>query len=153
LDIIWDRYLPMSIKGGTRDKRSADKDGGTRQRVTGSAKVPHGQNKWSSFLTDSKNKEELFDFLSSEAVRPGLYPDNKDLYITSSESVLHTGPGEEMTDQSNHEEADTRIIVHMIQALKNNNTILVQTGDTDVVVIILEKFPDILSTNPNATSG
>ena len=38
----------------------------------------------------------------------------------------------------------------MIQALKNHNTILVQTGDTDVVVIILGKFPDILSTNPNA---
>ena len=150
LDIIWDRYFPMSIKETTRDKRSADKDGGTRQRVVGSAKVPHGPNKWSSFLTDSKNKEELFDFLTSEAIRPGLYPDSKDLYITSNEAVLHTGPGEEMTELSNHEEADTRIIVHMMKALNNNNTILVQTCDTDVVIIILGKFQDILSKNQHA---
>jgi len=47
--------------------------------------------------------------------------------ITSNEVVLH--PGKEMTERSNHEETDTWIIIHMIDAVKNNNTVLVHTGD------------------------
>jgi len=37
----------------------------------------------------------------------------------------------------------------MIDAVKNNNTVLVQTVDTDII-IILEKLPDILLMSPSA---
>ena len=41
----------------------------------------------------------------------------------------------------NHEEADTRIVIHVIQALQSGCTsVLVRTVDTDVVVILFGKF-------------
>ena len=42
VDVVWDDHRDMSIKGGTREKRGS----GTRQRVTGSAKVPRD---WQKF--------------------------------------------------------------------------------------------------------
>ena len=47
----------------------------------------------------------------------------------------------------NHEEADTRIIV-LLHALKTSNRGLVQTGDTDVFVVLLSHFHDIMAVNP-----
>ena len=46
-----------------------------------------------------------------------------------------------MTEKSNHEEAGTGIIVHTIDAVQNNNTVLVQ-GDNSCnqLIIILKKF-------------
>ena len=50
----------------------------------------------------------------------------------------------------NHEEADTHIIVHLSHALLTGATGLVRTVDTDVVVILLGKFADLLRVNPAA---
>lgn len=36
VDIVWDQYRVLTIKGGTREKRGS----GTRQRNSGTAKVP-----------------------------------------------------------------------------------------------------------------
>jgi hypothetical protein len=50
-----------------------------------------------------------------------------------------------------HEEADTRIVVHVIHALAQGaSTVQVRTGDTDVVVILIGKFHDILLLYPQA---
>ena len=41
-----------------------------------------------------------------------------------------------------HEEADTRMLVHLQDALRDGaTTCLVRTVDTDVVVILIGKFP------------
>ena len=41
----------------------------------------------------------------------------------------------------NHEEADTRIVVHVIDSLeKGFNKILIRTVDTDVIVILMDLF-------------
>lgn len=53
-------------------------------------------------------------------------------------------------DVCNHEEADTRILVHMTDALKNGAVnIMVRTVDTDVIVIIIGQFHDILDAYPD----
>jgi len=44
-------------------------------------------------IPNKLHKEKLFDVLTNEATKPGLYPDSKDRYITSSEVVLHSGEG------------------------------------------------------------
>jgi hypothetical protein len=50
-----------------------------------------------------------------------------------------------------HEEADTRLIVHIVDALsKGRNTCLVRTVDTDVVVILIGKFYYFTTLNSNA---
>ncbi len=50
----------------------------------------------------------------------------------------------------NHEEADTRIIVHLLHALQNGAvTALVRTVDTDVVVILVGKFKQLKERREN----
>ena len=51
----------------------------------------------------------------------------------------------------NHEEADTRIVVHIQHALQQGmKTIEVQTVDTDVVVILVGVFYDLHAIQPLA---
>ena len=45
------------------------------------------------------------------------YPDINDVYLTSGTKVVHIGPDDEMMEPSNHKEADTRIVVHIIDTL------------------------------------
>lgn len=53
--------------------------------------------------------------------------------------------------QCNHEEADTRIIVHLRHALEEGaESLLVRTVDTDVVVILVGKLHDLLACNQRA---
>jgi hypothetical protein len=53
-------------------------------------------------------------------------------------------------DQCNHEEADTRVIVHLLHALQTSSLGMVHTGDTDVVIILLSNFHHIMALNPAA---
>ena len=47
-------------------------------------------------------------------------------------------------DKCNHEEADTRVIVHIIHSLaQGSRSVNVRTVDTDVVVILIGKFHDL----------
>lgn len=50
----------------------------------------------------------------------------------------------------NHEEADTRITVHLEHALLTFDRALVRTVDTDVVVILVGKLSDLQKTNSSA---
>ena len=60
LDIVWDIYRPMSIKGHTRDEC-------VRLKVGPNVRIP---GKWSEFLRDSTNKVEPFKYLSGDAAVP-----------------------------------------------------------------------------------
>ncbi len=52
---------------------------------------------------------------------------------------------------SDHEEADTRIVLHMNDSLQGGaGTILVRTVDTDVMVILIGQFHAVISRHPNA---
>lgn len=57
VDVVWDQYRALTIKGGTREKRGT----GIRQRISGTAKIPGN---WQNFLANVDNKKELFSFLS-----------------------------------------------------------------------------------------
>ena len=141
VDIVWDDYRALTIKGGTREKRGT----GTRQRVCGTAKIPRN---WQKFLANVDNKKELFAFLSKKTTQE-QFPDNKDVYITAGDQVHHAGNDPPM-DQCNHEEADTRVVVHLLHALQTSSLGMVHTGDTDVVVILLSNFHHIKALNPAA---
>ncbi len=66
LDLVWDTYLPESLKESTREKRGK----GVRRKVSGQTQLP---GKWMDFLRDSKNKEELFAFLTSKVAEQGFF--------------------------------------------------------------------------------
>ena len=55
---------------------------------------------------------------------------------------------EHVMGECNHEKADTRIVVHVRHALERGaESVLVRTVDTDVVVILVGKFHDLLAYN------
>ena len=71
------------------------------------------------------------------------------MYITAGEQVHHVGNSRPM-EQCNHEEADTRVLVHLLHALQTSTLGMVHTGDTDVIVILLSNFHHIKALNPAA---
>ena len=83
---------------------------------------------------------ELFNFLTETAVSSLELPVSN-LYITNGDIVQHVGPGNDMTEKCDPEEADTRIVLHVIHALNHGATnVLVRTVDSDVVVILINQF-------------
>ncbi|KAG0721985.1 hypothetical protein GWK47_045320 [Chionoecetes opilio] len=142
VDVVWDRYLDNSIKESTREKRGK----GVRRKVAGQTKVPGN---WPDFLRDPTNKVELFQFLSEKIVST-TFPDGKQVFATSGASVVCSGTDHSMPP-CDHEEADTRIVVHLQDALESGcTTCLVRTVYTDVLVILIGKYHFLASKYPSA---
>ena len=138
LDIVWDTYNENSLKKGARENRGS----GARRRVAPSVKVPSN---WNSFLRVDGNKAELFKLLA-EAVGSIDMP-GKELYSTYGDSVVTRGATEcmEGLQPCSHEEADTRIFLHVLHAAKQHDRIMIRTVDTDVFVLAvsqMERIPE-----------
>ena len=147
LDIVWGTHRPMSIKGQTRDGRGH----GGRLEVCPNVQIPGN---WSEFLRDSTNTVELFKYLSGQVMQ--RFHSGGDIYITMSNgtTVGHVGPAEDMPTVCNQEEADTRILLHIIHALNCGfSSILIKTSDSDVIVILIHhlQYFDTISTGCNIT--
>ena len=131
LDLVWDVYTADSIKASTREKRGQ----GTRRKVIGKNVMPSN---WKSFLRNEENKRELFTFLNTKIASADTL--GKDVLVTQDENVLTSNSSLEMPP-CDHEEADTRLVVHITSALNNGCcSFLIRTVDTDVVVILIGKF-------------
>lgn len=70
-------------------------------------------------------------------------------YNTGDDQVCHVGNRAPM-GQCNHEEADTRVLVHILHAIQTFSLGMIHTGDTDVVDILLSNFHHIKAHNPDA---
>ena len=130
LDLVWDRYLPDSLKATTREKRGT----GIQQRVVDEATIPGN---WQNFLRVDSNKAELFNYLST-VVMHDFQQEDKQLIVTHDVQVLSKPELQDMLSISpcSHEEADTRMFLHVYHAVRHGHRkILVQTVDTDVVVL------------------
>ena len=69
--------------------------------------------------------------------------------ITEDDCLQHMGEGTPI-GQCNHEEAGTRILVHLSHAIQTKPIGLIHTGDIDIVVILLENHQEIILANPAA---
>ena len=101
---------------------------------------------WESFLRIEANKDELFNFLSEsmQTYNTG----GKVLIGTYDESVMTTAQNTIMDIDSlqpcSHEEADTRILLHVKHcAQQGHKRISIQTVDTDVVVLAVGHFQSL----------
>lgn len=136
VDIVWDEYRSDSIKAMTRVERGI----GIRKLIRLFSKISKN---WNDFLRGSQNKIELFKLLS-EQVRGMHIPESKAVYVTYRKNVVNVGKGPGMTECT-HEEADIRIIVHLLHAVNAGMmSILIKTGDTDVVVVLCGQYRKIL---------
>ena len=143
-DVVWDRYMYSShnLNPATREKR----DKGIRRKVAGSINIPR---KWQDFLHDEANKQELFNFLSQQ-IQSFHFVDGKNFFSTCGTNVLSKG-SDHCLLSSDHEEANTRIVPHLVDSLTNGfSTCLVRTVDTDITFVILGQLHHLLTLNPSA---
>ena len=111
IDVVFDRYDRLSIKEGTRTN---SKKGKPIHREIETLDVPLPQD-WQGFLSDSRNKADLTNFLSYELLRRA--PANKCVFtaggLHEDMMVLCNMPDLDMLGiTSSHEEADTRRVLH-----------------------------------------
>ena len=112
---------------------------GIRRRVLPDSRIPGN---WQSFLRLDKNKQELFEFLSNEAINIST---EKVIVSTIGEVAVTNGSSDlSFMSPSNHEEADTRMLLHAMDASQKGATlVLIRTVDTDVVVIAIAMFSSL----------
>ena len=109
VDVVWDEYMPDSLKTETRTKRER----GIRRRVEPSSSIPGN---WQAFLRIDENKVELISFLATrlaaqETEKQVIGTLHKDVVCTHSRDIAGLAP-------YTHEEADTRMLLHVEDAMK-----------------------------------
>ena len=127
LDVVWDDYFPESLKAETRSRRGK----GVRRRVEPCNTIPGN---WQEFLRIDDNKVELFSFLATCVTG-----------IDTGKQIISTHHAEVLCTQSRdtsglapctHEEADTRILLHLEDAVREGYTkVSLRTVDTDMLVL------------------
>ena len=130
LDIVWDEYIKHSLKAGTRSKRGK----GIRRRVEPASQVPGN---WQAFLRINDNKIELFSFLARKII--ATIDTNKQVITTLHSDVICLNKQDKQgLAPCTHEEADTRMLLHLEDAVQNgHDKISIRTVDTDVVVLAI----------------
>ena len=128
--IVWDQYFDNSLKAHTREKRTTGPI--QRRRVGVSSPAPKN---WQQFLGLANNKISLFAFLNKELMENT--PADQPLIVTDGANVLCSPPRDTSNiAPCNHEEADSRIMVHVSDAVMQGfHKILIRTVDTDVLVL------------------
>lgn len=137
VDLVWDVYLQDSLKLSARANRGT----GTRKRVSKNTKLPGN---WKNFLRNDDNKDELFQFLGQECISNDT--GDKIIISTLLDSVI-SSRGDQNTDglqPCSHEEADTRMLLHVKDAMNcGYKSVMIRTVDTDVVVLAVAHFQDL----------
>ena len=77
--LVWDRYLPGSLKDSARSKRGK----GIRRHVRPDTRIPGN---WTAFLRVDENKEELFLYLAEQLTTIGT--DHGEVVSTKHETEL-----------------------------------------------------------------
>ena len=133
IDVVWDVYIADSLKATARDKRGK----GIRRRVEGRNSLPRN---WQMFLRVDENKAELFEFLAHHIA--GLQNTDKQIITTLRNEVMCNDSLQHPNlSPCSHEEADTRIILHLADAaMSGYDRIMIRTVDTDVVVLAITYY-------------
>ena len=145
VDIVFDTYQDMSIKAGEREKRGESE--ALEVKIYGPATPLPKQ--WDKYMTNVQNKRNLCDFLVEswcqhgptaleegyELVIGGGFADN--LRAVS----VKKGACENIAELfSDHEEADTRLLLHASHASRTFSRIIIQSPDTDVATLCTAHF-------------
>ncbi|XP_066924012.1 uncharacterized protein [Clytia hemisphaerica] len=151
IDFVGDRYPKESIKGLERAKRASS--GSQLYKIINSTQpVPR---QWKKFLSRGENKEELLSFLRKHWST--FYPTafkSKTVLITDGSKCFSMVPGIEKLDvqqvnelSSDHEEADSRMLLHYHHAKSSASNIVIRSPDTDVFIIAIHASFQSVSTN------
>ena len=149
IHLVFDRYdLQMSLKDATRARRVL----GTKTityHVTDSTSLTNVTAK--QFLAGNKTKEELTTYLANKTSQH--FQDSGQVFIVTWRDNVISNSRDVQHLQSTQEEADTKVILHSIDASLNGADRLdIFSPDTDVLVLLLRRFPQ-LCPNTNFMTG
>ena len=139
IDVVFDRYIPNSLKQSTRSKR------GTSAAVSFKA-LTVLPNKWHDFLRNSTNKSNLFEYLVQSG--DGFSCNLGQVVIATylKEALVLNSSNQTAIDMrtispSDHEEADSRMFLHCHHASQAGfKHVLIHSVDSDVVVLAVALF-------------
>ena len=132
VDVVWDVYIPESLKSTTRNKQGK----GVRRRVLHTTFI---LSNWKDFLRVDGNKTELFKLLSEQLMNVPI-AEGKAIYTTYGNNVLCSLAGADMRNlvPCSHEEADTCLLLHVADAVRKGcRKVCIHTVDTNVVVLAI----------------
>ena len=133
VDLVFDVYRHDSLKSETRQTR------GEGVRISVRKNTPVYKD-FQRFMRNDTNKTELFNMISNEVV---CIPTQESTIVATVSDRVVSNIAIDTTNlgECNHEEADTRLLLHAYDAFLNGfKKILIITVDTDVVVIALHHF-------------
>ena len=144
--MVFDRYIgDASIKAVTRSKRMGKKK--PIRKVIDGPHVPLPQ-VWSQFIALDDNKASLAQFISEVIMEKGKdLPERFELVTGggfSDATDARSTRRDDVSLRANHEEADTRLILHSCEAVnEGHERVLVICRDTDVLLLLVH----FMSTN------
>ena len=136
VDVVFDCYKEYSIKGAVR-KRRTGKDRGIRCEIRNKdLKMPEN---WKSFIDINGNKVSLSKLLRDELLKDTRKPTEElivsDRYNGEAASSMN---GKMHHLFSFQEEADSRMILHALEAkAKGYDRIIISSSDTDVLLLLI----------------
>ena len=143
IDFVADRYPAISIKNPERARRAGNAG---VQKVHVFSKDQNVPKQWKKFLSLGENKESLISFLCEHwrSYTSSRLGNLAVLYATSKEKCYSFSRGiadeclvvcnEVLELESNHEEADTRLLLHAAVA---NDRVIIKSPDTDVFLLCI----------------
>ena len=139
--LIFDRYdITMSLKEATREKRQGGQDA-VYYRITDSTNISKVSMK--KLLSHTKTKMELTKYLAEKAMKYFRIQHGRRFVVAWGSECKATHKDVEDLE-SNQEEADTKIILHAVDATSDGATeIQIHSPDTDVFVLALRREPEL----------
>ena len=153
IDVVFDRYQSESIKAGTRTKRK-QRHRPVRRKIENQSSVPLPSD-WSSFMALEENKADLALLLSNHLIEHS--PTDEPVVVVAggfaeANIVKSSDPDLEVSSlRADHEEAETRLIVHCIHT--HVETIVVSVHDTDVLLLLLAHYDKMKCTRLYMKAG
>ena len=138
IDVTFDCCRSESIKEGTRTKRKKGHRPVRRQIENELVPLPSD---WSNFMALEDNKKDLAFLLSNYLIQHS--PADKIVVVAGGFVETTTVKSSDLTLdlsrlEGDHEEADTRLILHCIHA--HMESMVVSVRDTDVLVLLLAHY-------------
>ena len=136
MDLVCDRYFAENWKNYTREKHGT----GVRRKITGNCLLPTN---CMTFLRCSKNKAELFPYLSNVVVKE---IQDKVVVSTVNEDLVTNVVCLEISPlmPCNMQEVDEMTFAYEKHASREHTPIMVQTADSNIVVIAIANFHQLV---------
>ena len=137
--VIFDRYdIPSSLKQATHDRRTGHPG---KVRYLANDKTTLANITLKKFLSHSSTKDSLTKYLAQK-IADATRDIPRTFIVSYSDRVLSNDPRVDTeTLCSTQEEADTKIILHSINAAQRMSSLDVRSNDTDVLVLLTRRFP------------